>query len=131
MTTNLFQIISKETQIESPENDLFQILPRFVNEEFEYIKGLLLKPIQRDFNWRGEICQLIINPGSVEDEDGQHRHYFLGLQEEQVETALVELAAQENSFSEREKKFSFISKQLQTREFMLPASMSTACCLVA
>jgi hypothetical protein len=117
MTTNLFKIISKVTQIESPEDDLYEILPRFVDEEFvyDYIKGLLHKPIQRAFQWRGELCQLIIIPGSVEDEDGQHRHYFPGLQEEQVETALIELAAQyKNSYFEREKQFAFTSKQLQT-----------------
>jgi hypothetical protein len=92
----------------------YKILSRFVNEEFEYINGLLLKPIQRDFEWRGELCQLIIIPGSVEDDDGQNRHYFPGWQEEQVETALIELAAQDkNSFSEEEKKFAFTSKQLE------------------
>lgn len=78
MITNLFKIISKATKIESPENDLYEILPRFVDEEFvyDYIKGLLLKPIQRDFQWRGEICQLIIVPGSVEGEDGQPETIF-------------------------------------------------------
>lgn len=117
MTTNLFKIITKATKIESPEDDLYDILPRFVNEEFvyDYIKGLLHKPIQREFEWRGEICQLIIIPGSVEDEDGQHRHYFPGLQEEHVEAALIELAAQDkSSYFEREKQFAFTSKQLQT-----------------
>jgi hypothetical protein len=35
------------------------------------------------------------------------------LREEQVKTAPIELAAQEDSFSEEEKKFAFTSKQLQ------------------
>jgi len=115
MTTNLFKIISKAIQIESPEDDLYEILPRFVNEEFvyDYKKGLLHKPIQREFEWRGEICHLIITPGSIEDDDGQHRHYFPSLQEQQVETTLIELAARDNSFSEIEKKLAFTSKLLE------------------
>lgn len=116
MNINFFEIIERQFQIKTPEADLYQILPRFVDEGFvyEYVKGLLHKPIERAFEWREESCQLIIAPASVEDDDGQHRHYFPGRQEKQVETALIALAAQnENVFLAKEKKLIFTADQLE------------------
>lgn len=100
--------------MESPEDDLYQIVPRFVTEKFKYLKGYLLKPICREFEWSGREFQLFITPAFVEDEDGQIRNYFPGLQEKQVETALIELAVQDtNSFFDVEKKLSFTLMQLE------------------
>lgn len=119
--------VNKDNQTELSEDDLYKILPRFVDEEFvyDYIKGLLHKPIQREFKWKGEICQLIIIPGFVADEDGQHRNYFPGPQEQQVETALIELARENKiAFFDGKKTITFTLKQLEEHLATVNVSLS-------
>jgi hypothetical protein len=111
MTTKLFKIIKKEIQPDPHEADLYEILPRFVDEEIPYVKERFLKPVQRDFEWEGDTFQLYINPASVEDE--KYLQYFPATQEAAVETALIELAARDDSSFFDGKKFAFTLRQLQ------------------
>lgn len=113
MTAKLFKIIKRETQPDPHEADLYEILPRFVDEETPYVKERFLKPVQRDFQWEGETFQLYINPASVEDEDEKYRQYFPGNQEAAIETALIELAARDDGSFFDGKKFAFTLRQLQ------------------
>jgi hypothetical protein len=113
MTTKLFKIIKKEIKSDSSIDDLYDVLPRFVDEEIPYVKERFLKPMQREFEWEGDTFQLYINPASVEDEDGKYRQYFPGNQEAEIETALIELAARDDGSFFDGKKFAFTLRQLQ------------------
>jgi hypothetical protein len=113
MTTKLFKIIKKEIQPDPHEADLYEILPRFLDEETPYVEERFLKPVQRDFEWEDETFQLYINPASVEDEDEKYRQYFPGNQEAEIEMALIELAARTDDSLFDAKKFAFTLRQLQ------------------
>jgi hypothetical protein len=57
-----FKIIKKESQPNPRELDLYELLPRFMDDE-TYVKERFLKPVQREFEWEGETFQLYINLG--------------------------------------------------------------------
>jgi hypothetical protein len=114
MTNKFFKLIGKEIQPEPADDDLYEILPRFVGGNIHSTKGLALEPIRREFAWEGEEFQLFITPAALEDENGQYNHYFPGPQEAQIETALIEFAAQDKDSSfDGDKKFSFMLSQFQ------------------
>jgi hypothetical protein len=114
MTNKFFKLIGKEIRPESADGALYEILPRFVGEDFQMAKGQTLEPIRREFQWEGEAFQLFITPAALEDENGQYNHYFPGPQEAQIETALIELASQDKHSSfDGKKKFSFTLSQFQ------------------
>lgn len=78
MTTKLFKIIKKEIQIDSSEDNLYEIPPHFVSKESSLRQRTVSEARAGEFEREGETFQLYINPASVEDEDGRYRQYFPG-----------------------------------------------------
>lgn len=75
---------------------MYDLLPRFVTEPVEYIDGMRLRHITRDFEWNGRSFIFVISPALIRNKSGEEQHYFPGKLEEFIETVLLGLAVPEN-----------------------------------
>jgi hypothetical protein len=107
-------------EIEAPES-IYLLLPRFVTEEDnDYAAGKYLPAVIRDFEWENLSFRFVISPARVRDESGEDRHYYPGRQERVVETALRQLAVEDNAnFRSEESTLDFTQSQLMNEIYSL------------
>jgi hypothetical protein len=107
-------------EIEAPES-IYLLLPRFVTEEDDdYAFGKYLPAIIRDFEWKNLSFRFVISPARVRDESGEDRHYYPSRRERLVETALRQLAVEDNvNFRSEESTLDFTLSQLMNEIYSL------------
>jgi hypothetical protein len=83
---------------EAIEN-VYILLPRFVtdpDEQPELAEGKYLPAIVRDFEWENLEFTFVISPARVRNEKGEDRYYYPGEREQYIESALRQLAVEDN-----------------------------------
>lgn len=105
---------------EAPES-IYLLLPRFVTEEDEdYAAGKYLPAVIRDLEWENLKFTFVISPARVREESGEDRHYYPGRRERLVETALRQLAVEDNvNFRSEESTLDFTQSQLMNEIYSL------------
>lgn len=110
----LFELLLPQEQKYSNSIELYDFIPKYFWGKAQRVDGQYLKPLEREFEHRGESYVVQIDPANIKGKDGVIRSYFPSKREELVEDALRKFACEgQGLFLDEAASVTFTLNQLQ------------------
>ena len=110
----LFELLLPQEKKYSNSIELYDFIPKYFWGKAQRVEGKYLKPLEREFEHRGESYVVQIDPANIKGKDGVIRSYYPAKREELVEDALRKFACEgQGLFLDDAASVTFTLNQLQ------------------